>query len=556
LPLSTYLGGAVGQDEVDYYKLGLKGNPGNTLTLYINNLGVLRPGYVLSSLDGTEIEPVGESVLGNMIKATYQVGPEDYLLRIYRPESFLTIVFDDSGSMGPSVDIVKKILGGYLDNLGEGLSLKLMKYEDDPTSLSDFTHDAAMLKQAMEKEVQGGGGTDTFKGLIAAVDSVSLQDGNRAVLGIFDVLDCSGSKCMTYYTDLWNGILESGISFSTIAVQKGWDSETSYYTNSRQRIFKEIAYASQGEYYYSPSPEKVEESADRIFKQLTSPVEYRLKAELSQTEQKPGAVEVRLEEGAEKQAAKNVELILDASNSMWGQIQGKAKITIAKEVLKQIIEGLPDEMNVGLRLYGHRYGLNDSKACQDTELVTPIGLINKAQLKDAVEAITPRGKTPLVHSVLEGIKDFKEIGSGTIVLISDGVESCDGDIEAIAPALEAAGLDLQVNIVGFDIKEVEARKQLEAIAASTGGIYLDAKDSEQLLDSLEQTLRVEFVLLDDQGKVKARGVVGGEPVQVLEGTYTLKLMLQPEPLEIRITIKPDAKATLTLKKEGDQWILK
>ena len=556
LPLDTYLGGEVAQGDVDYYKLALKDKPGNTLTLYINNLGVLRPGYVLSSLDGTEIDPLGETALGNTIKVTYQVQPEDYLLRIDRPESFLTIVFDDSGSMTSSVDIVKKILGGYLDNLGEGLSLKLMKYEDDPTSLSDFTHDAALLKQAMEKEVQGGGGTDTFKGLIAAVDSVRIQDGNRAVLGIFDVLDCSGSKCMQYYTDLWNGILESGISFSTIAVQKGWDSETSYYHNTRQRIFKEIAYASQGQYHYSPSPDKIEESADRIFKQLTLPVEYRVKAELSQTEQKPGAVEVQFEEGAEMKAAKNVELILDASNSMWGQIQGKAKITIAKEVLKQIIGGLPDEMNVGLRLYGHRYGLNDSKACQDTELVTPIGLIKKAQLTDAVEAITPRGKTPLVYSVLEGIKDFKEIGSGTIVLISDGVESCDGDIDSIAPALKAAGLDLQVNIVGFDIKEVEARRQLEAIAASTGGIYLDAKDAEQLLDSLEQTLRVEFVLLDDLGSVKARGVVGGEPVQVLEGTYTLKLLLQPEPLEIRITVKPDAKATLTLKKEADQWILK
>ena len=556
LPLGAYLGGAVGQDEVDYYRLALKDEPGNTLTLYINNLGVLRPGYVLSSLDGAEIEPAAETALGNMLEVTYHVGPEDHLLRIYRPESFLTIVFDDSGSMGPSVDIVKKILGGYLDNLGEGLSLKLMKYEDDPTSLSDFTHDAAVLKEAMEREVQGGGGTDTFKGLLEAVDSVSLQDGNRAVLAIFDVLDCSGSKCMQNYTELWNSILQSGISFSTIAVQKGWDSETSYYTNSRQRIFKEIAYASQGEFYYSPSPDKVEESAERIFRQLTSPVEYRLKAEMSQTEQKLGAVEVRIEEGAEKKAAKNVELILDASNSMWGQIAGTAKITIAKEVLKELIEGLPDEMNVGLRLYGHRYGLNDGKACQDTELVTPIGLINKAQLTGEVEAITPRGKTPLVYSVLEGIKDFKEIGSGTIVLISDGVESCDGDIEAIAPALKAAGLDLQVNIVGFDIKEEEARKQLEAIAASTGGIYLDAKDSEQLLDSLEQTLRVEFVLLDDQGRVKARGVVGGEPVQVLEGTYTLKLLLQPGPLEIRITIKPDAKATLTLKKDADQWVLK
>jgi Mg-chelatase subunit ChlD len=440
--------------------------------------------------------------------------------------------------------------------LGVGLNLKLMKYEDDPTSLSDFTHDAVLLKQAMEREVRGGGGTDTFKGLIAAVDSVCVQDGNRAVLAIFDVLDCAGSKCMTDYTNLWNGILESGLSFSTIAVQKGWDAETSYYHNTRQRIFKEIAYASQGQFHYSPSPDKIEESANRIFKQLTSPVAYRLKVDLSQTERKLGAVNVRFEAGVEKPASKNVELILDASNSMWGQIQGKAKIVIAKEVLNQIIGGLPDEMNVGLRLYGHRYDLNNSKACEDTELVSPMGAINKTQLKGAVDSISPRGKTPLVYSVLEGIKDFRDVGSGTIVLISDGVESCSGDIDAIAPALEAAGLDLQVNVVGFDIKEVEARKQLEAIAASTGGIYLDARDAEQLLDSLEQTLRIEFVILDDQNAEKARGVVGGVPVQVPEGVYTLRLLLQPKPLEVRLRVRLDATVTLTLRKEGDQWILK
>jgi Mg-chelatase subunit ChlD len=555
LPLNTYLGGDVTHEDVDYYKLALKDTPGNTLTLYINNLGILRPGYVLSTLEGSVIEPAKEEAVGNTLEVTYLLTPDDYLLKIDRPDSYLTIVFDDSGSMGPSVDIVKKILGGYLDNLGEGLNLQLMKYEDEPAFLSDFTHDAAMLKQAMEREVRGGGGTDTFKGLMAAVNSVASQKGNRAVLAIFDVVDCGGSKCMPYYTDMWNGILGSGISFSTIAVQRGWESETSYYTNSRQRIFKEIAYSSQGQYYYSPSPDKVEESADQIFKQLTSPVEYRLKAEWIQTERKPGFIEVQFEKGAEKKAAKNVELILDASNSMWGQIQGKAKITIAKEVLDQIINGLPDEMNVGLRLYGHRYGLNDRRACQDTELVTPIGQIDKQRLTDAVNAISPKGKTPLVYSVLEGIKDFKDLKGGTIVLISDGVESCDGDINSIAPALKEAGLDLQVNIVGFDIKEIEARKQLEAIAASTGGIYLDAKDSEQLLDSLEQTLRIEFVILDDQEKIRARGVVGGEPVQVLEGDYKLKLLLQPEPIELSISVKAETTARLILKKEVEKWKL-
>jgi hypothetical protein len=264
---------------------------------------------------------------------------------------------------------------------------------------------------------------------------------------------------------------------------------------------------------------------------------------------------VQFEKGAEKKAAKNVELILDASNSMWGQIQGKAKITIAKEVLNQIIAGLPDEMNVGLRLYGHRFGLNDKRACQDTELVTAIGSIDKQKLKGAVDSITPRGKTPLVYSVLEGIKDFNDLKSGTIVLVSDGVESCGGDITAIAPALKEAGLDLQVNIVGFDIKEMEARKQLEAIASSTGGVYLDAKDSQELLSSLEQTLKVEFVLMDEDGEIKARGIVGDEPVQVLEGDYILRLLLQPEPLETAVTVAPEEKVTLVLKKEEEKWRL-
>jgi len=555
LPLDTYLGGKASRKDVDFYKLSLKNQPGNTLTLFMNNIGMMRPGYVLMTEEGTVIEPSNEVAVASTIEVTYDLTPADYFLRIDRPDSYLTIVFDDSGSMSSSVDIVKRILGGYLDNLGEGLNLQLMKYEDEPHLLSDFTHDAALLKQALEKEVRGGGGTDTFKGLGEAVRSVQKQEGNRAVLAIFDVIDCSGSICLQYYVDLWNAILDSGISFSTIAVQSGWETTTPYFGNSRQRIFKEIAFASSGQFYFSPTEEKVEQSADIIFRQLTSPVEYRIKAEMTQTERKPGSLAIHFEEGAEKKTSQNVEIILDASNSMWGQIQGEAKISIAKKVLGQIIGELPDEMNVGLRVYGHRYGLNDKRACSDTELVVPIGPVNKEQLTDTVNKITPRGKTPLVYSVLQSIKDFEELENGTAILISDGIESCDGDIDAIAPAIKEAGLELQVHIVGFDIKEVEARKQLEAIAKSTGGVYLDAKDSQELLSSLEQTLKVEFVLVDEGGDIKARGVVGGEPVQILEGNYTLRLLLQPEPLEIAVTVRPDETIRLTLKKEAEKWVL-
>ena len=270
---------------------------------------------------------------------------------------------------------------------------------------------------------------------------------------------------------------------------------------------------------------------------------------------RPGSIEVVFVEDTVKRATKNVELIVDASNSMWGQIQGVSKIAIAKEVLEQIITGLPEEMNVGLRLYGHRYGLNDRRACQDTELNVPIGPVAKDQLIDTVKAIQPKGKTPLVFSVLEAGRDFKDIQSGSIILITDGIESCNGDINSIAPALKESGIELQVHIVGFDIKEEAARKELEAIAKSTDGMYLDAKDSQELLSSLEQTLQIEYEIVDKTGEVNAKGIVGGDAIRLMEGTYTLRVLLEPEPLEKTVTVKPGQRSLLELKRDKDTWIL-
>jgi hypothetical protein len=271
--------------------------------------------------------------------------------------------------------------------------------------------------------------------------------------------------------------------------------------------------------------------------------------------QVPGSIQVKFEGEAEKQAPKSVEIIMDASNSMWGQIAGEAKITIARKVLTQIIDGLPDAMNVGLRVYGHRYGLNDPKACTDTELLVPIGPVAKAQLVDTVNKIQLKGKTPLVISVLEAIKDFDKTPNGTIILVTDGIESCNGDIKSIAPAIKAAGLELEVNIVGFDIKEKEARAELESIAKSTQGRYLDAKNAGELLSALEQTLKIEYVVLDEKGQEAGRGVVGGDAVKLKEGSYSLRVLLSPRPLETKIQVKAGGKSVCVLKKEAGAWKL-
>lgn len=554
LPLDTYLGGQAAQQDTDYYLLSLKDLPGETLTLFLNNIGILRPEYTLFAKEKKKVEPTKVLSVGRRTKLTYTLKPDDYYLKIVRPETYLTIVYDDSGSMGECVPIVKRVLKGYLENLGEGLNLKLMKYTDEPIDLSDFTHDPLQLKQAIEKEVRGGGGTETYVGLMAAIDRVREKSGNRAVLAIFDEID--GNRDLENYIKLWDDVLDAQISFSTIGVQSGWDSETEHFGNTRQQIFRELAYASQGQFYHSPSDGLVKQSANTLFKQLTEPAQYCLKAEWKKKVREPGFVQVLFEKGAEKETAKYVELILDASRSMWGQIKGKSKISIARQVLGQIVRGLPEKMNVGLRVYGHRYNPKDKRACRDTELMVPIGPLARKKLITTINKIKPKGKTPLVYSVEQAPKDFKNIGKGTVILISDGIESCHGDIHAIGPTLKKSDLDLRVHIVGFGIKEAEARKELEAIAQSTGGKYFDAKDSKGLLSSLKEALRIEYVLLDEGGEAKASGFVGGKPVKVMEGTYTLRLLLEPEPLETEVVIKPKEEVRLVLRKEKDKWTIK
>jgi hypothetical protein len=269
-----------------------------------------------------------------------------------------------------------------------------------------------------------------------------------------------------------------------------------------------------------------------------------------------GEMRVVVEKAAEKEAPMTVEIIMDASNSMTGMVGKETKIVAARRVLKQTIEGLPDSMNVGLRVYGHRYATDDyDNACRDTELVVPIGPVDKAALVGMVDRIQTKGRTPLVASVLAAVKDFETIPNGTIVLVTDGIESCKGDIKSIAPAIKAAGLELKVNIVGFDIKEAEGRAELESIARSTGGRYLDAKDAGELLTALEATLKLEYVVIDSAGKEHGRGAVGGDAVKLAAGDYTVRVLAAPQPVEIKVTVKPGEQREVKLKKAGGNWIL-
>ena len=117
--------------------------------------------------------------------------------------------------------------------------------------------------------------------------------------------------------------------------------------------------------------------------------------------------------------------IYDASGSMWGQIKGKAKVTIATEVLSKSVSQIPATQKVGLVAYGHR----NKEDCQDVEFVVPTEIENRESIQETLKKIKPLGRTPLAYSaqlVIDKIAASNE--KATIILVTNGLESCDGNI--------------------------------------------------------------------------------------------------------------------------------
>ncbi len=183
-------------------------------------------------------------------------------------------------------------------------------------------------------------------------------------------------------------------------------------------------------------------------------------------------------------AADDAILVLDGSGSMWGQIEGTTKIEIAREVTNGLLDDLPTDRKLGLIAYGH----NRKGDCADIEELAAIGADRQA-IKEAVGAISPKGKTPLSASVKMAAEKLKYTEQkATVILVSDGIETCDLDPCAVGTALEEAGVDFTAHVIGFDVTEVEAEKQLQCLAQNTGGRYISASNAGELSIALNETV--------------------------------------------------------------------
>ncbi|MCO6430078.1 MAG: VWA domain-containing protein [Deltaproteobacteria bacterium] len=172
--------------------------------------------------------------------------------------------------------------------------------------------------------------------------------------------------------------------------------------------------------------------------------------------------------------------ILDASRSMWGRIEEKPKIEIAKQVITDLLSALGSQHKSGVTVFGHRR----ADDCSDIEEIVPIGAGPRVDQTSKIATLNPVGKSPIADSILQVVERIKNHpGNRRIILISDGVEACDKDPCVTVRSLKGQNIEFTLDVVGMAVSAEEA-KLLQCIAEAGGGKFTAANHSGELLASL------------------------------------------------------------------------
>ena len=244
-----------------------------------------------------------------------------------------------------------------------------------------------------------------------------------------------------------------------------------------------------------------------------------------------------------------VEIIVDASNSMWGQIDGRSKMDIAKTTLDEVSHWLPDDLDLALRTYGSTTA-SEQKNCADSTLLVPFGESNREYVRQAIAGLRPKGQTPIAYALQQAARDFDAMKSDrTLVLVSDGIESCGGDPVQAAYELRQQGI--VVHLIGFGLGTGadQDAASLQAIANASGGRFVTASNAEELKAALAQTVATSFSVYRGSTEV-ASGSLGSAGVMLLPaGEYRVQLHSSP-PVEALVNLAPRDSLALTLDRRG------
>lgn len=182
--------------------------------------------------------------------------------------------------------------------------------------------------------------------------------------------------------------------------------------------------------------------------------------------------------------------ILDFSNSMSEYLDGKRKVDLMIDTMRNLLPKLNPNIYVGLRVYGHRMGFTPYEACRASSLISPIELNSGIGISSALQSVKPRGMTPITYSLKQAIKnDFLGyVGKKHIILLTDGGENCDESPCKYVMELIKIRKDVMIDVIAFNVDDEDDLSQLECTSMVTSGKFYNAQTAAELAKSLNNSV--------------------------------------------------------------------
>lgn len=151
--------------------------------------------------------------------------------------------------------------------------------------------------------------------------------------------------------------------------------------------------------------------------------------------------------------------VFDCSYSMYGQWQSGMKMDLSKKLLGEFLDSIrgTENLELAFRAYGHQVSLRPQRSCTDTKLEVAFAKDNILAIKNRLKTLAPRGTTPIAYTLEKCADDFPTPSSASvrniIILITDGIEECDGDPCAVSLALQKKGIVLKPFVIGVGLDQ-------------------------------------------------------------------------------------------------------
>ena len=443
------------------------------------------------------------------------VEPGEYYIQVVEPPRSVVFVWDTSGSTVPVRPIIQQAVLSYIKDVKPGLDEAHMLPFGGSFLSQNWLDQPYMLQSILNDYNGAGDSSDAESALIQAAEKLRDRKGQKIIVLITDAATNHNSALWDTLREIRPRILAIGLSSQGNLVPD---------PTTDQDFLQDWAMSSGGDYVYADSIGAVERAYDRISSKIRQAAEYKIEISTEFKEApKPGFLEVvsttkKKSASSIKLPAPTIEVILDASGSMFSEMGKLRRYQVARNVLIDLVEKqLPDNANFGLRVFGHK----ESGSCR-TDLEIPIKRLNRKAAIKKIKKIAPKSyaKTPIAASLLETAKDLKKIkGEKIILLITDGKETCDGDPGKAIATLNESGIDASVNIVGFAINNNALEAKFRRWAKAGNGEYQQALDSDALLNSIKKLSARKFTVIGADGELQGTYITNDEPIELPVGEY-------------------------------------